>query len=144
MLKSIVYSTSDFRLRFLKSNLMKENCVKKSQSPSIIYTVSIRVPTSAYTSLLRELIVWCAYTWVPVSVCGCVCGRDAGGASSSIGGNCFYFFVGIRVGLFTPDKAFEAIVKKQIARLKEPIMKCVDLVINELYHMLRLSTEKVR
>lgn len=36
---------------------------------------------------------------------------------------------GIRVGLFTPDKAFEAIVKRQIAKLKEPSIKCVDLVV---------------
>ena len=35
---------------------------------------------------------------------------------------------GVRVGLFTPDKAFEAIVKKQIERLREPSTKCVDLV----------------
>lgn len=33
---------------------------------------------------------------------------------------------GIRVGLFTPDMAFEAIVKRQIAQLKEPVIKCVD------------------
>uniref|UniRef100_A0A6P7G7Y0 dynamin GTPase n=1 Tax=Diabrotica virgifera virgifera TaxID=50390 RepID=A0A6P7G7Y0_DIAVI len=39
---------------------------------------------------------------------------------------------GIRVGLFTPDMAFEAIVKKQISRLKEPSLKCVDLVVQEL------------
>lgn len=36
---------------------------------------------------------------------------------------------GIRVGLFTPDMAFEAIVKRQIAKLKEPSIKCVDLVV---------------
>ncbi|KAI1294176.1 Dynamin [Halotydeus destructor] len=39
---------------------------------------------------------------------------------------------GIRVGLFTPDMAFEAIVKKQIGRLREPSLKCTDLVIAEL------------
>uniref|UniRef100_A0A1A9USZ7 dynamin GTPase n=1 Tax=Glossina austeni TaxID=7395 RepID=A0A1A9USZ7_GLOAU len=39
---------------------------------------------------------------------------------------------GIRVGLFTPDMAFEAIVKRQIAQLKEPVIKCVDLVVQEL------------
>merc|ERR1712001_153246 len=33
---------------------------------------------------------------------------------------------GIRVGLFTPDMAFEAIVKKQITRMKEPSIKCID------------------
>ncbi|GBP81792.1 Dynamin [Eumeta japonica] len=50
---------------------------------------------------------------------------------------------GIRVGLFTPDMAFEAIVKKQIARLKEPCLKCVDLVVQELSNVVRLCTERM-
>lgn len=50
---------------------------------------------------------------------------------------------GIRVGLFTPDMAFEAIVKKQISQLKEPILKCIDLVVQELSAVVRLCTEKV-
>lgn len=51
---------------------------------------------------------------------------------------------GIRVGLFTPDMAFEAIVKKQISQLKEPILKCIDLVVQELSTVVRFCTEKVR
>ena len=50
---------------------------------------------------------------------------------------------GIRVGLFTPDMAFEAIVKKQIARLKEPSIKCIDLVVQELTNVVRMCSEKV-
>ncbi|XP_022258398.1 dynamin-1-like [Limulus polyphemus] len=50
---------------------------------------------------------------------------------------------GIRVGLFTPDMAFEAIVKRQIARLKEPSLKCVDLVVNELGNVLKKCAEQV-
>ncbi|XP_044729095.1 dynamin isoform X5 [Chrysoperla carnea] len=50
---------------------------------------------------------------------------------------------GIRVGLFTPDMAFEAIVKKQIERLREPIIKCVDLVVQELSNVIRICTEKM-
>ncbi|XP_050359338.1 dynamin isoform X6 [Nymphalis io] len=50
---------------------------------------------------------------------------------------------GIRVGLFTPDMAFEAIVKKQIARLKEPSLKCVDLVVQELSNVVRVCTERM-
>ena len=50
---------------------------------------------------------------------------------------------GIRVGLFTPDMAFEAIVKKQISRLKEPSIKCIDLVVQELTNVVRLNAEKV-
>lgn len=51
---------------------------------------------------------------------------------------------GIRVGLFTPDMAFEAIVKKQIGGLKEPVLKCVDLVVIELSNVVRLCTDRVR
>lgn len=40
--------------------------------------------------------------------------------------------------------AFEAIVKKQIARLKEPSLKCVDLVVQELSNVVRFCTERVR
>ena len=51
---------------------------------------------------------------------------------------------GIRTGLFTPDMAFETIVKKQIYKLKEPSLKCVDMVVTELTNVVRKSTEKVR
>merc|ERR1712013_597882 len=50
---------------------------------------------------------------------------------------------GIRVGLFTPDMAFEAIVKTQIGRLREPSIKCVDLVVQELTNVVRTVTEKM-
>ena len=53
------------------------------------------------------------------------------------------FIKGIRVGLFTPDMAFEAIVKKQIARLKEPSLKCIDLVVQELTNVVRTVADKV-
>ncbi|KAF7668515.1 hypothetical protein LDENG_00009020 [Lucifuga dentata] len=39
---------------------------------------------------------------------------------------------GVRTGLFTPDMAFETIVKRQIARLNVPCVKCVDMVSQEL------------
>uniref|UniRef100_A0A8C6LXY1 Interferon-induced GTP-binding protein Mx n=1 Tax=Nothobranchius furzeri TaxID=105023 RepID=A0A8C6LXY1_NOTFU len=39
---------------------------------------------------------------------------------------------GVRTGLFTPDMAFEAIVKKQISSLKEPCIKFIDMVSQEL------------
>uniref|UniRef100_A0A671V334 Interferon-induced GTP-binding protein Mx n=1 Tax=Sparus aurata TaxID=8175 RepID=A0A671V334_SPAAU len=39
---------------------------------------------------------------------------------------------GVRTGLFTPDMAFQAIVKKQISRLEGPCMKFVDMVSQEL------------
>ncbi|KAG7228849.1 hypothetical protein INR49_008627 [Caranx melampygus] len=39
---------------------------------------------------------------------------------------------GVRTGLFTPDMAFETIVKKQISRLEQPCLKFVDMVSQEL------------
>lgn len=51
--------------------------------------------------------------------------------------------IGIRIGLFTPQQAFEAIVKSQINRLREPSLKCVDLVVNELSNVIRMCTKKV-
>nr|XP_046909954.1 dynamin-1-like isoform X3 [Dermatophagoides farinae] len=50
---------------------------------------------------------------------------------------------GIRVGLFTPDMAFEAIVKRQIGQLREPSIKCVDLVIAEMGNVVRRCTQKM-
>ncbi|CAK6974858.1 dynamin 3a [Scomber scombrus] len=40
---------------------------------------------------------------------------------------------GVRTGLFTPDMAFEVIVKKQITNLKGPCIQFVDLVSQELF-----------
>ena len=48
-----------------------------------------------------------------------------------------------RTGLFTPDMAFETIVKKQIERLKTPSLKCVDMVVDELSKVIHQSTERV-
>ncbi|XP_067105929.1 dynamin-1a [Osmerus mordax] len=50
---------------------------------------------------------------------------------------------GIRTGLFTPDMAFETIVKRQIGKIKEPCTKCVDLVITELVTTVRQCTKKL-
>lgn len=49
----------------------------------------------------------------------------------------------VRTGLFTPDMAFEAIVKKQVIKLKEPCVKCVDMVIQELINTVRQCSNKV-
>ncbi|XP_017263135.1 dynamin-1a isoform X2 [Kryptolebias marmoratus] len=50
---------------------------------------------------------------------------------------------GIRTGLFTPDMAFETIVKRQIGKIKEPCTKCVDMVISELVITVRQCTRKL-
>ncbi|XP_026548091.1 dynamin-1-like, partial [Notechis scutatus] len=46
-------------------------------------------------------------------------------------------------GLFTPDLAFEAIVKKQMQKLKEPCLKCVDMVVSELTSTIRKCSGKL-
>ena len=46
-------------------------------------------------------------------------------------------------GLFTPDMAFEAIVKKQIEQLKAPMLKCVDMVVEELSKVVHSCSERV-
>ncbi|XP_048245945.1 dynamin-1-like isoform X1 [Haliotis rufescens] len=50
---------------------------------------------------------------------------------------------GIRTGLFTPDMAFETIVKKQIARLNVPSLQAVDMVVSELSNVVKKCTEKM-
>ncbi|XP_059404920.1 dynamin-1-like isoform X2 [Carassius carassius] len=50
---------------------------------------------------------------------------------------------GIRTGLFTPDLAFEAIVKKQIQKLNEPCLKCIDMVVSELTSTIHKCSEKL-
>lgn len=49
-----------------------------------------------------------------------------------------------RTGLFTPDLAFEAIVKKQIQKLKGPTLKCIDMVVSELTSTIRKCSQKVK
>lgn len=45
--------------------------------------------------------------------------------------------------MFTPDLAFESIVKEQIERFKPPAVNCVDMVINELNLVVKKCTEKM-
>lgn len=48
-----------------------------------------------------------------------------------------------RTGLFTPDLAFEAIVKKLVQKLKSPCLKCIDMVVSELTSTIRKCSDKV-
>ena len=48
-----------------------------------------------------------------------------------------------RVGLFTPDMAFEEIVKRQIKKLLQPALKCVDMVSSELGAVVQKCSENV-
>ena len=53
------------------------------------------------------------------------------------------FHVGVRVGLFTPDRAFDMVTKAQILKLKPPSIKLVDLVCQEIMAITRDITNKV-
>lgn len=44
---------------------------------------------------------------------------------------------------FAPFKAFEIIVREQVANLKEPIIKCIDLVVEELSKAVKFCTQRV-
>lgn len=48
-----------------------------------------------------------------------------------------------RRGLFTPDMAFETIVRKQISKLKVPCIKFVDMVTQELMNTVYQCVNKV-
>nr|XP_046246560.1 dynamin 3a isoform X2 [Scatophagus argus] len=50
---------------------------------------------------------------------------------------------GVRTGLFTPDMAFEAIVKRQISRIKGPCVKFIDMVSQELMTTLSQCINKL-
>ncbi|KAL3872043.1 hypothetical protein ACJMK2_040010 [Sinanodonta woodiana] len=50
---------------------------------------------------------------------------------------------GIRTGLFTPDMAFETIVKRQIDKLRTPSLTCVSLVITELTNIVQKCSDKM-
>ena len=51
--------------------------------------------------------------------------------------------LGVRVGLFTPDRAFDMVTKAQILKLKGPSVKLVDLVCQEVLGISRDITAKV-
>lgn len=51
--------------------------------------------------------------------------------------------LGVRVGLFTPDMAFEDVVKDQIRKLVQPAMKCIDMVSTELGEVVQKCGEGV-
>jgi hypothetical protein len=55
----------------------------------------------------------------------------------------FNFILGVRIGLFTPDRAFEHVCKQQIKRLREPALKLCDLVVQEVTSIVRDTLVKV-
>merc|ERR1711970_87621 len=51
---------------------------------------------------------------------------------------------GVRIGLFTPDRAFDMVTKSQIQKLREPSLKLVDLVTHEMMNMCKDATTKMQ
>jgi len=50
---------------------------------------------------------------------------------------------GVRIGLFTPDRAFDMVCKAQIAKLKEPSLKLIDSVCQEMMNILKEISAKM-
>ena len=50
---------------------------------------------------------------------------------------------GIRLGLFTPDQAFDVVAKKQIEKLRKPCLTLIQLVSAELYSIANGAVTKV-
>ena len=52
-------------------------------------------------------------------------------------------YTGIRLGLFTPDQAFDVVAKSQIEKLRKPCLNIIQLVSAELYKVATSGVEKV-
>merc|ERR1719427_2510996 len=50
---------------------------------------------------------------------------------------------GVRLGLFTPDLAFDAVVRKQIEKMKTPAKKIIENVTAEIFNVLNKSLEQM-
>ncbi|VDP03991.1 unnamed protein product [Soboliphyme baturini] len=50
--------------------------------------------------------------------------------------------VGVRVGIFTPDQAFEETVRTQVVKLKDPVFVILDMALAETVHALRKCSEE--
>ena len=149
-------STSDSPTRLCAWSSTRRSFAGRSPSPSGISTVRTTTPAQIHTikthrfqcfqlqiSLsVKELCKY--FPEIPAFWVQILCGSSETGKERA--NKCKsrpFVWTGIRVGLFTPDMAFEAIVKKQIARLKEPSIKCIDLVVQELTNVVRMTAEKV-
>lgn len=51
--------------------------------------------------------------------------------------HCFPFDQGPRPALFIPEVSFELLVKRQIKRLEEPSLRCVELVHEEMQRIIQ-------
>merc|ERR1719450_1940678 len=51
---------------------------------------------------------------------------------------------GVRLGLFTPNQAFDVVAKKQIEMLKSPSLKLIDLVVEEMGKVVQGAVSKMQ
>lgn len=51
--------------------------------------------------------------------------------------------MGTRHSLFVPEIAFETLVKRQITKLEDPSLRCVELVYEELDRLMRACVSQV-
>lgn len=51
---------------------------------------------------------------------------------------------GTRPALFIPEVCFEILVKKQIARLLDPSLRCVELIHEEMQQMIQSSGNEIQ
>ena len=56
----------------------------------------------------------------------------------------FFVFQGPRPALFVPEISFELLVKRQIRRLEEPSLRCVELVHEEMQRIVQHAFSQVR
>lgn len=61
-----------------------------------------------------------------------------------IEGNSFLSSQGSRPALFVPEVSFELLVKRQIKRLEDPSLRCVELVHEELQRIIQHCGAQVR
>lgn len=54
-----------------------------------------------------------------------------------VGNVVFVFVQGPRPALFVPEVSFELLVKRQVKRLEEPSLRCVELVHEEMQRIIQ-------
>lgn len=101
---------------------------------SVSVSLSLSSPCPCHPLPLASAPAWLLVPPSPCPPCGCSSYSPLAPSPNP----------GCRTGLFTPDLAFEATVKKQVQKLKEPSIKCVDMVVSELTTTIRKCSEKVR
>lgn len=57
--------------------------------------------------------------------------------------NAIQNYISTKTKIFTPQKPFEEIVKKEIERIEGPIQVCIDLVLKQLKDAIRLCINNV-